>query len=44
VTAVFPVQDYIESTRWLEVMRFLKVLALVIALICVISWVWTATA
>jgi hypothetical protein len=44
VAAVLPVQDYIESARWLEVMRTLKVLALAIALICVLLWIWTVPA
>ena len=40
--AVFPVQDYITSSFWLEMFRALKVIALTLALGLAIWWVWTA--
>lgn len=41
--AVFPVQDYVKSSFWLEVLRTLKVLALTGALVFALVWIWTAT-
>jgi hypothetical protein len=40
--AVFPVQDYVDSTFWLECFRFVKVIFLMAALAFTIFWIWTA--
>ena len=42
LSAVLPVQDYLNSKLSLEIMRALKVFGLLLALICTLWWVWTA--
>jgi hypothetical protein len=42
ITAVLPVQDYIESSRWLECLRTAKVICLAAALLFAIFWIWEA--
>jgi hypothetical protein len=44
VAAVLPVQDYVESKSGLEILRALKVTTITVALVCVLFWIWTATA
>jgi hypothetical protein len=44
LSAVLPVQDYLNSKLSLEIMRALKVCGLILALICTLWWVWTASA
>lgn len=43
IVAVLPVQDYVESSSWLGLLRTLKVIALTGALGCALSWIWTST-
>jgi hypothetical protein len=40
ITAVLPVQDYIESVPWLERFRALKVIFLGVALLLTVFWIW----
>lgn len=40
LAAVFPVQDFVQSTFWLEVFRGMKVTSLVVALVLMICWIW----
>jgi len=40
ITAVLPVQDYIESVPWLERFRALKVVFLGVALLLTVFWIW----
>lgn len=40
LVAVLPVQDYIKSERKLEWIRGFKIFLLVLALICMILWLW----
>jgi hypothetical protein len=42
LVAVLPVQDYVKSPRKLEVIRFLKVIALAVALGFTLRWLWSA--
>ncbi|HEY6466510.1 MAG TPA: hypothetical protein VIY69_11000 [Candidatus Acidoferrales bacterium] len=42
VTAVLPVQDYVESKFALAALRGLKVIALTAALVCTVLWIWIA--
>jgi hypothetical protein len=42
--AVFPIQDYVNSRRGLEIVRFFKVFFLGVALLSALWWIWTATA
>jgi hypothetical protein len=44
LAAVLPVQDYVKSRFWLECFRALKLVALTIALVCAIFWIWTTPA
>ena len=44
LAAVLPVQDYVKSRFLLECFRALKAIALTIALVCAIFWIWTAPA
>jgi len=44
LVAVLPVLDYVESKSFLAVIRFLKVIGLVAALVFTLVWIWTATA
>lgn len=38
--AVLPVQDYVESTFWLDFIRALKAICLIFALAFAICWIW----
>ena len=40
ITAVLPVQDYIESVPWLERFRALKAIFLGVALLLTVFWIW----
>jgi hypothetical protein len=44
LVAVLPVLDYVESKFLLAVIRFLKAIGLVAALIFTLVWIWTETA
>jgi hypothetical protein len=44
VAAVLPVLDYVKSTVSLEIIRPSKVICMVLALIFLICWIWTAPA
>lgn len=43
-TAVLPVVDYVRSAFWLEIIRGVKVMGMVLALAFMIIWIWTPTA
>ena len=42
ISAVFPVLDYVKSTRLLEVIRGVKVIVMTAALVLTLCWIWTA--
>ena len=42
ISAVLPVLDYVKSTRLLEIIRALKVIVIIVALVLTLCWIWTA--
>jgi hypothetical protein len=42
ISAVFPVLDYVKSTCLLEIIRALKMIVMIVALVLTLCWIWTA--